>query len=203
MRILLIRHGPTAHAAPRGLLDRAGVEEWRAGYDAAGIAADAVPPAELVCAVTRADRVIASDLPRAVESASRLCSSRPFETSPLFREVPLRIPGAPGLRMPLAAWELLIHLQWGLDMLRGRDRPPEFARQLRAAAHACSTACRRGGEGATLVVVTHGVLRRLLAKGLSAEGWVLRGRRKSYACWSVWELTRTHAEHHKLVARAG
>lgn len=179
------------------------MEEWRAGYDAAGVAADAVPPSELVHAVSRADRVIASDLPRAVESASRLCASRPFETSPLFREVPLRIPSLPDVRMTLAAWELLIHLQWGLDVLRGRDRPPEVARQLRAAARLCGTACRGGAEGATLVVVTHGVLRRLVATELSAEGWLLRGRRQTYACWGAWELTRTHAEHDKLVAPAG
>lgn len=35
-RILLIRHGPSAHPTMPGLLDSAAVEQWRAAYDAAG-----------------------------------------------------------------------------------------------------------------------------------------------------------------------
>ena len=36
MRLLLIRHGRSAHAHA-GALDRAGMERWLADYDAAGI----------------------------------------------------------------------------------------------------------------------------------------------------------------------
>lgn len=93
-RILLIRHGPSTHSTMPGLLDLAGVERWRAAYDAAGIAPDATPPAELL--------------------AQRL---------------------------------------------------------------------------ATLAVVTHGVMRRLLAGRLCRDGWAIHGRRR-YAPWSLWELTK-------------
>jgi hypothetical protein len=60
-RILLIRHGPSAHSLARGLLDRAGVAKWRAMYDAAGTADDASPPAGLFAKLSPATRIVASD----------------------------------------------------------------------------------------------------------------------------------------------
>ncbi|HEY0036627.1 MAG TPA: hypothetical protein VGB66_08070, partial [Longimicrobium sp.] len=41
-----------------------------------------------------------------------------------------------------------------------------------------------------VVVVTHGVFRRLLARGLVARGWKLASGRRRYAHWSAWHLTR-------------
>jgi len=35
-RILLIRHGPSAHSESPGWIDAAGVDRWREAYDAAG-----------------------------------------------------------------------------------------------------------------------------------------------------------------------
>lgn len=42
MRILLIRHGPSAHSLPAWLpLNHSALERWRSDYDAAGILEDA------------------------------------------------------------------------------------------------------------------------------------------------------------------
>jgi broad specificity phosphatase PhoE len=116
MRVLLIRHGRSAHAPPGGLLDRAGVERWRAAYDEAGTASEDRPPAGLAREVARASVIATSDLPRAAASAAHLARGRAVTTSPLFREVPLPIPDWLPFRAPFTVWEALIHLRWGVDL---------------------------------------------------------------------------------------
>lgn len=187
-RILLIRHGPSAHSTMPGLLDLAGVERWRAAYDAAGIAPDATPPTELF-AKARAARVVASDLPRAAASAARLSPGQSVETTPLLREVPLTIPALAGVRAPLAVWNVLITLRWVLDIVRGQDCPEAIGERVRAAVEWCEEQRCAAGANATLAVVTHGVMRRLLAGQMCKDGWAMYGRR-GYAPWSLWELTK-------------
>src|SRR5215471_16868360 len=133
-----------------------------------------------------------SDLPRAVASAAHLWKGRQIVTSPLFREAPLRIPSLGQLRAPLPLWALLIHLQWGVDILRQRDMTAEVRARSAAAAGWCLQACRDHGPRSVVAVVTHGVFRRALGGALIANGWRLRGRR-SYAPWSVWTLARLDA----------
>src|SRR5262249_26978672 len=109
--------------------------------------------------------------------------------SPLFREAPLRIPSLGRVRAPLALWALLIHLQWGLDVVRGLDVEDEVRSRRVEAANWCVRACRDHGPTSVVAVVTHGVFRRALAQALATTGWTMRGRRRSYAPWSMWELT--------------
>jgi broad specificity phosphatase PhoE len=187
--ILLIRHGPSSQATAPGLLDRAAVEQWRVTYDAAGIARGAAPPAGLIGKLARVDRIVASDLARAVASAGRLSPGRSIETTPLLREVPLPIPHLRGVRAPLALWNILITLRWGVDILRRQDCPLDVGERVGAAVEWCEERRSEAGQNATLGVVTHGVMRRLLAQRLCGIGWTMHGRR-SYAPWSVWELMR-------------
>jgi broad specificity phosphatase PhoE len=185
VRILLIRHGPSAHSVPAWLpIDRAGIDQWRADYDAAGSAPDSRAPALTRARVEHADVVVASDLPRALASASLLWPGRPVIVSPLFRELPLHIPSLGRMRAPIPMWALLIHLRWMIDILRKRENRERAAE----AADWCVQACRDCGPTAAVAIVTHGVFRRVLAQTLIAKGWTLRGRR-SYAPWSVWEFT--------------
>jgi broad specificity phosphatase PhoE len=107
--------------------------------------------------------------------------------SPLVREVALPIPGwVPG-RLPLAAWALAIHATWIAGLVRRRAEAPEVAARVRAAAAWCAARHESVGGGA-VVVVTHGVMRRLLARELTAAGWRAAPGRRSYAHWSVWRL---------------
>ena len=188
MRILLIRHGPSAHSLPAWLpLNRAALERWRNDYDAAGIVEDASAPASVHAHAARAHIMAASDLPRAVESASHLWPGRPVVISPLFREAPIRIPSLGPVRVPLPLWALIIHAQWAIDILRGQDMTAESRARVTEAATWCEQACRARSTSAVVAVVTHGVFRRELARALNARGWKSGGRR-SYAPWSVWEL---------------
>ena len=193
MRVLLIRHGRSAHVGPTGLLDRAAIEEWRVAYDAAGIADGDEPPAELKTEMARAHAIAASDLPRAMASAAKLAGTREVLISPLVREVPLAIPKAVPLRVPLGAWAVFIHLRWGLDIVRGRGLPVEAHGRARDAAVWCDNILQKFGSEATLAIVTHGVFRGLLARQLVRDGWNAEPGRRSYAHWSVWRFSRTGA----------
>ena len=91
-RVLLIRHGPSAHSESPGWIDAAGVDRWREAYDAAGILSDSVPPPGISSEVAGADVLVTSDLPRALASAERLAPGKAVHVSPLFRELSLEVP---------------------------------------------------------------------------------------------------------------
>lgn len=188
-RVLLIRHGRTSHVHDGGLLNRVGIERWRKACDLAGIADGDHPSSHLAAEVAQADVLAASDMPRAVTSVALLAPGRTFTVSTLLREVPLPIPEMP-LHAPLAVWSALIHLRWGLDIVRGRDVSKEAKSQAEAAATWCVVAAREARTG-TIAVVTHGVFRRLLAKQLVAEGWRFEPGPRSYDHWSTWRLQRS------------
>jgi broad specificity phosphatase PhoE len=181
--IVLVRHGPTAHRHGGGLVNRDGILKWRESYDAAGIAADQ-PPAPLMHFASEATYVIASDLARAVMSAERLAPARKIITSELLRETPLDIPRWP-TRLPVGAWDGLVHLCWSYRILRGTDiLDAERARAAAAAKWLAALVADRS----TALVVTHGVFRRLLARQLLTRGWSSAGRRGGYAHWSSWSF---------------
>lgn len=189
MKLLLVRHGRSAHVHAGGLLDRSGVERWRDAYDEAGIATHTHPPTALKEEVAASHGIVASDLPRAIASAALLAAGREVTISPLFREVPLLIPRSLPFRAPLAAWEALIHIRWGLDLVRRRGVARETMERARHAAAWCRDACASCTPGGgTIAVVTHGVFRRMLLEVLVANGWRCEPGRRSYAHWSVWRV---------------
>lgn len=192
MRIVLIRHGPSACPSPQGLLDRSAVERWRTAYEAAGITPQEPPPRALTDLVTAADVAVASDVPRGVASASLLWPGRSVEYSALFREIPLRIPELGGVRLPFAVWSFGIHVQWGLDIVRGSDVGAGDGQRVADAAMWCDRACRDHGAHAVVAMVTHGVFRRALARRLVRIGWRLASSRR-YHPWSAWTLMRSPA----------
>lgn len=182
-RLILVRHGPSAHAH-KGTLDRAGVQRWRDAYDAAGIQADVPPPPVLAEMATAATHIIASDLRRAVESAERLAPQRRIQVSPVLREAPLAIPRWP-THLPFAVWGTLMYFGWSYRRLRGTDLSgPDWARAATAAEWLASIVA----DGTTALVVTHGVFRQLVATHLSVLGWTSAGRRGGYRHWSAWSF---------------
>jgi len=189
LRILLIRHGRSAHAQREGLVDRAGIEAWRTAYDAAGLAPEDRPPRALQAEVARADVIATSDLPRAADSAARLAPDRPLILSPLLREVPLRVP-ALSIRAPYFLWGAFIRMTWLLDIARGRDTAVGARQQVASAAAWCAQTAREAPRG-SVAIVTHGVVRRLLTHQLAAHGWQTAGWHVDYRHWSVWRVRQT------------
>jgi broad specificity phosphatase PhoE len=170
-------------------MDRAQLELWRAGYDAAGITDDSHPPAPLLQLAADAKHVIASDLERALRSAERLAPRREIRVSELLRESALAIPPWP-TRLPLTIWNVFIHAGWQYQILRGLDVTPDD--RARAAA-AVDLLAGLVADGSTAVVVTHGVFRRIVAKALLASGWRNLERRGGYQHWSSWTFATDNA----------
>jgi broad specificity phosphatase PhoE len=191
-RLVLIRHGPSAHVSRRGAIDRAGVLAWRDAYNSAGILTDAQPPQALRELASIADYVIASDLRRAIESAERLVPQREIRVTDLLRETPLVIPDWP-TRLPMLGWAIVIHLAWSYGIARGADATDADRNRAIAAAEWLTNLV---SNGSTAVVVTHGVFRRSLASQLVDCGWTNTNRQGGYSHWSAWSFVRaTHPEN--------
>ena len=186
-RIVLVRHGPSAHVAEARVLDHEGVQRWRSEYDAAGINSSGHPPDELMAQAAAAQHLIASDMRRAMESANRLAPGRDIQTSSLLRESPLAIPRWP-TRLPLLAWAMVINAAWSWRIFRGEEvSAAERARADEAAEWLASTVA----DGSVALVVTHGVFRRLIAQQLVSRGWSSAQRDGGYRPWSSWHMVRS------------
>jgi broad specificity phosphatase PhoE len=176
-RIVLVRHGRSAHVA-RAAVDRAGFLRWMEAYDLAGLIEQEAPPDELRALASDA-YVVSSDIVRARLSAELLTPD--VALSPLLRETQLVIPGFGGLRLPMRVWALAIGLRMALGAVPGeRERAADAARWL------VSLAAQHG----TVLAVTHGAVRRYIADALIADGWNCRyPRRQKWSHWGAWELT--------------
>lgn len=164
-------------------MDRHGVPRFEDAYDAAGIRDVPPPPEDLRTIAAAADVVCASDLRRAIESANRVAPGRELVISSLLREIRLEPPRWIPFRLPIAAWDAYSHAQWSYRLLTKRDHA--FVRRADAAADWLEQHAR---DAATVLVVTHGGMRRLIADRLSARGWLRAPEKRSYANWSTWEL---------------
>jgi broad specificity phosphatase PhoE len=163
------------------------VQRQRDEYDAAGIAADDIPPPALTSLIGPNGIVVSSDLPRAIESAERLAPGEPIPVSPLLRETPLQIPTRLPLRMPLAGWEALIHARWAMQIANGSDASPKDITRAHAAADWLISMSR---EHSPVIALTHGVFRRLVADRLMTLGWRADSEKRNYDLWSAWGFER-------------
>jgi broad specificity phosphatase PhoE len=188
-RLLLVRHGRPVHVQRERWLSHAGVQRWRRSYDRAHVRADDAPPASLLWASDSAAHIVSSDLPRAVTSAERLGRGGPIATSPLLRETPLHIPAFHSVRLPLSAWETMIHLSW---MLRIVSRRGATAAEIERAAAAAEWLTALVGDRSPVVAVTHGAFRHLLATRLHALGWRSQSRLRGFSYWSAWSFYLPH-----------
>jgi broad specificity phosphatase PhoE len=182
-RLLLVRHGRSAHVHDGSWIDAADARRFEALYDAAPIRVDETPPASLIDVARSADVLLASDLPRAITSARVLAPDRDAVLSPLLREVRFNLP-AWSPKLPVALWDGLHHLLWSARFLAGTETP-ETERAARAAEWIEAQAANPG----VTIAITHGGFRRLLAAKLARRGWNLSPRPRRYHNWSAWELT--------------
>ena len=83
-RIVLVRHGPSAHTESPGWIDAAGVYRWREAYDAAGILAQSAPPAELVATTYQYMGLLPSERPPSWYDPGRFWSGDGLELVPPF-----------------------------------------------------------------------------------------------------------------------
>jgi broad specificity phosphatase PhoE len=182
-RLLLVRHGRSAHVHDGSWIDAVGARRFEALYDAAPIRTDEAPPTSVIEAARSADVLIASDLARAITSARALAPDREPVVTPLLREVAFKLP-AWSPKLPLGLWDGLYYLRW-TAVLFARTETHETKRAAVAADWIESQATDRE----LTVAITHGDFRRLLSAKLARRGWRLSPGRRRYHNWSAWELT--------------
>lgn len=182
----LVRHGRSAHVHA-GWIDGAGFTAWRAAYEAAGIVADERPPEPLVRLAAEAGAIVASDAPRAVESARLLAAGREIVATPLLRELDLLAPPLGPLRMPLPFWALAVGLRNVANTAIGRFRSEGERRRVGdATAWLVALAASHG----SVLALTHASVRRRIAVRLVAAGWTATGDDRSLRHWSAWSFAR-------------
>lgn len=184
-RILLVRHGRSAHRHDGRWMHAERVADYDRGYDAAGILDDDVPPPELVEIATHADTLVASDLRRAVESARRMAPGRDPIVLPLLREIGLEPPRWVPVPLPIVAWDVISFVRWSYRLAVRADHDI-----VRRADLAADWLIGRASNAEYVVAVTHGGFRRIVARRLEARGWRADARQLGYANWSVWQFIR-------------
>jgi broad specificity phosphatase PhoE/GNAT superfamily N-acetyltransferase len=179
-RILLVRHGRSAHVH-RGWIDYDGFLRWRESYEAAGIHEAEVAPDALRDEAANAV-IVASNAPRAIATAALLADDREVVVSPLVRELELPPPRLRGIRLPLPLWAIAFAIH---AVIKGHASPEEQARANEAADWVEGLARQHD----SVLVVTHGAFRMLLAHALERRGWRAEGAQRGRGHWSVWRLT--------------
>jgi broad specificity phosphatase PhoE len=195
--IVLVRHGRSAHVETEWI-DVDGVRRWMRDYDAAEIALEQVPPPELVALVASSARLLTSDLPRAVASATLLAAGREIVHVPLLRETALETSDSPlrrlgGVRLPLRGWALVFGARWLAAWARGAPPPGVDAAALARAESAADWLIAQAIEGdGRIVAVTHATIRLLVAQTLVRRGWRELGKRQLRE-WSAWRFVLSAA----------
>lgn len=181
-RIHLVRHGVSAHVHDGRWVNAERARRFVELYDAAGIR-DEPPLPEALDAAARADTLVASTLPRAIESVRRLAPDRDADLTPLLREIDFESPEWLRLRLPVGVWDVMGHAIYTYHIMRRRPTPA-----LERAREATDWLLARVRKDATLLAVTHGGFRRFLLATLVDRGWTPEFTRKTYHNWSVWSF---------------
>jgi broad specificity phosphatase PhoE len=181
-RILLVRHGVSAHVHDGSWVNAQSARRFIEQYDAAGIMQDE-PPQSVVEAAAKAEVLAASTLPRAIESVRRLAPTRQALTTPLLREISFESPNWWPIRLPIPVWDAIDHAFWGYQILRRLPTP-----ELERAREAADWLISQVGNGSTLLAVTHGGFRRFLTAALIDRAWEPESKVRLHFNWSVWSF---------------
>lgn len=165
-RITLIRHGPPAVSLRqplRGHQFRRFVER----YDAAKIAQRARPPGAVRRVMAQADRVFASNRPRALHTAELLGVPVAPVVDPQFREVEFPVDFSRHVRLSALTWSVIALVLWRL----GYSSHGETLAGSRARARAAADLLENQSQMGAVVLVAHCGINGLIADELRRRGW--------------------------------
>ncbi len=167
MRIVLVRHGRPERVTAAAISGRA-IGDWVRRYDSAGLSRDTAPPLRLQELTAAANWIVASDRPRARESAGRLAGTLTVALDADLREAALPSSLHPSLRLPPGLWIVIARIAWFLNA--GDATETVAATRLRAARMA-DRLIARAAEHGCVMAVGHGMFNRFLARELRRRGW--------------------------------
>jgi broad specificity phosphatase PhoE len=166
--ITLVRHGRSSFPLPTHLITAAEFQKWIVDYNRSGIAADSLPPPELLAATRNMPYVVCSDMPRAMASASLLSPSQAPSALPLLREAGRPLSGHWLVKLPLAMWNRISVLLWTIGLIASDESVG--AARLRAQ-EAASELVRLAEEFGQVLCVGHGMFNALVGQALLSLGW--------------------------------
>lgn len=189
MHIHLFRHGPSAYHEP-AMLTYTQFGTWIDRYDAAGIRSMNGPDKVNVLPVPPAQSVLASDLPRAIETAHLLYPDAMIISNAVFREAHLPVLPLRGIRFKAEIWVILAQLAWrcgwapdGESAKRAHQRAAEAANLL--------IAQTIGRDDVALI--GHGFFNRLIARELIRRQWI--GPRRPTSTHCSYTTYKNEASH--------
>ena len=177
--ILLARHGEP-DCAGQSCLNRSAFVDWLARHAAAGVSRLPPPTAPRRLAAGTLQTFLASDLPRAKDSAAMLAGLLPVRTDAVFNEADIAI--APlGFSLPSALWAAIGRLLWLAGATRHESLSDAKGRAAQAAAMLLAEA-----ESGRVLLVGHGWMNRMIGRVLVQQGM----RRVQTTGQGYWSLTR-------------
>jgi broad specificity phosphatase PhoE len=180
--ITLVRHGEPA-LSRRVRLSAAGYRDWWARYEVGGLKAGQTPPCTLLDAAAKADVLIASTRPRAIESATAITAGRRFAEDSMFIEAPLPPPPLPEwLKLPPRQWGVISRICWWL--LGHNEGQESYAEAKLRASRAAESLIARSAQGEEVLVVAHGFFNLMVGRALMARGWRL-AQNEGFQYWSA------------------
>ncbi len=179
--IILVRHGRPA-LARTGWVNADGWDAWWAAYNLSGLADGEQPSADLKQAVRDSERILASPLLRAVETARTLAESRPFTTDPVFVEAPLPAPPLPAwLQLPITHWGVVSRVFWCLGYAGGGESQTMANKR---AVEAADRLVADAANGQNVLLCAHGWFNRMIRGELVGRGWYcIEDRGDAYWAW--------------------
>lgn len=173
----VMRHGRPDLPPNPFLMDRHQFNRFLTAYDDAGLSTEETRRlTDRYRSIPTPNRIIASDLPRAQETAKILSrGSQPIITEPLLREIPVWLPDTSSMflngRWPTEMWWNYLRFHWFLDA-----EPEGRHKSLARAREAIALIEHHQAEAQNLAVVSHAGFLMAIITILHARG-AIRGRR--------------------------
>ena len=165
--IILARHGePNLSRQVR--LNWRGYKYWWRLYDEAGLVPEHDAPRIIKDLAAQADIVMASTLPRAIETAERAVGRSVNHLEPSLVEAPLPPPNLGYIRLKPRTWGVLARISWCL----GFSGEGESQKQARVRAQkAGEILSEQASGGKMLFVAGHGWFNRMIRPALLKRGF--------------------------------
>ena len=165
--IIIVRHGKPA-LSRKVRLNWREYREWWKRYDLSGLADGQTVPKKLAAVMANADRVYASDLIRAVETATMAAGRAPDVVDKMFREAALPSPWLGSLKLRPKSWGTLSRIVWFYGLVNSEER----VTAARARAKRAATLLSDEAAAERLVVLfAHGWFNRMVGTQLRRQGW--------------------------------
>ena len=175
--IILMRHGQPELAAT-GKVSALGMKEWIEHYNQSEITRQPAPDASRQLAAS-ATVIVSSNAPRALSSVQAL-GLEPVLVDGMFCEAQLPYAHWKRPRLSPFTWAFILRVLW----LCGYSPNVESAAHARTRANSAAQRLQSLADEGPVLLLGHGVMNRLIAKQLLADGWI-RQTRNGSRYWSA------------------